>query len=96
MNRTNRLKDQHTSKKLRPGAMVKEGGVSNDIPTFRQAMQGEDAEEWKAAIEKEMEALRHNQYWAEATPPENFRVLRTKIVLRIKHKPDRRIDKYKT
>ena len=37
---------------LRPTAMVAERDVSYDTPSFRQAMQREDAEEWKAAIEK--------------------------------------------
>ncbi|KAK4694238.1 putative transposase, partial [Phenoliferia sp. Uapishka_3] len=71
------------------------GGV--DEPTFNQAMNGPDASEWRAAIEKERAMLRAMGTWDRSLVPlpPGRRALLTKWVLLIKRDDEGNVIKYK-
>ncbi|KAK4691687.1 hypothetical protein P7C70_g9295, partial [Phenoliferia sp. Uapishka_3] len=71
------------------------GGV--DEPTFLQAMNGPDASEWKAAIEKERAMLKAMGTWDRAlvSLPAGRKALMTKWVLLIKRDDEGNVVKYK-
>ncbi|KAK4700243.1 hypothetical protein P7C70_g6005, partial [Phenoliferia sp. Uapishka_3] len=71
------------------------GGV--DEPTFNQAMNGPDASEWRAAIEKERAMLRAMGTWDRSLVPlpPGRKALMTKWVLLIKRDDEGNVIKYK-
>lgn len=52
--------------------------------TFKEAMESEDAEKWKIAMEEEMENLRKNSVWTLMDPPVQSKIIPLKWVFRVK------------
>ena len=65
------------------------------MPTMKQAVTQKDAEKWEEAIGKKINGLEYNGNWRIESIPLNTRVLPTKILLILKRKPERGVDKYK-
>ena len=60
--------------------------------TVKQALQDPN---WKLTMEHEYQALLKNQTWSLVSPPSNAKIIGCKWVFKLKHKPDRSIDRYK-
>jgi hypothetical protein len=79
--------------------MVKESVLLNsalDEPkSFQEAINGPYSEEWKAAIQRELESLVDNDTWkvVERMPEDN--VVKCKWVFRVKQNPDGTVDRFK-
>lgn len=74
-------------------AAVKLGIVIPD--TYEQAISGKYANQWKEAIEKEIEALRANHTWREEFPPNKANLISTKWVFSLKTNSDGTLERFK-
>lgn len=64
--------------------------------TYREALQGEDADQWRAAIASEMDSLKSHEVFDKVeSPPDSHGIVDSKWVLSIKLKVDGSVDKYK-
>jgi hypothetical protein len=70
-------------------------GFDKDEPrNVREAMSGEDAVEWKEAMNKELKNLREKQTWQEVPTPANRKKIGAKWVLKIKRDAEGNIVKH--
>ncbi|KAI0991259.1 hypothetical protein K3495_g16928, partial [Podosphaera aphanis] len=69
--------------------------VKSEPQTYKQAINAEDSELWKNAIEEEMNALNRNNTWQIVPIPEDRNLVGSKWVFRVKHKADGSIERYK-
>ena len=70
--------------------------VETDIPsTYKEALACDNAENWRTAINEEIEALEKNQTWEEVELPSGRKAIGSKWVFRIKRNPDGTISRYK-
>ena len=69
--------------------------ISDDPKTFRSAITGDNANNWKAAIDAEMQSLRQNETWDLVDLPPNKNVVGCKWVFKTKHNADGTISKHK-
>jgi hypothetical protein len=66
-----------------------------DPTTPEEALKSPEAEEWKAAMQKEMDSLKKNDTYELVDLPENAQVVKTIWVLRRKFNADGTIERYK-
>lgn len=67
-----------------------------EVPrSLRQAMRGPDAMGWKAAADKEYQALVDRGTWTLVPRPKNRKIISTKWVFTVKTKPDGSFDRFK-
>jgi hypothetical protein len=62
-------------------------GGSDDSPALAEALRGPDREEWKEAIDKELDAHERNQTWTVVDAPHDRRPIESKIILKKKRGP---------
>lgn len=60
----------------------------DDEITYKMAMEREDADQWKDAIERELQALEFNNTWTESTLPIDKKIIEGKWVFKIKKGED--------
>lgn len=70
-------------------------GIDKFPETFKEAIQMDDANDWKKAMASEMKSLADNNVWKLCDLPSDRKALPCKWVYRIKRNPDGSIDKYK-
>jgi hypothetical protein len=73
-------------------------GNNPDLPNYREAMEGEHAEEFKAAMKKEITALEKHGTWTgvlKSDIPEHGEIIPLTWAFRIKRKPNGEFDKFK-
>ena len=75
-------------------ALISSGDISEPT-TIKQALEGEHAQEWKAAADAEYSALMENKTWDLVDRPSNRKVLTNKWVFRIKYHSDGSIERFK-
>jgi len=63
--------------------------------TFKEAMSGPNAKEWKVAMEKEMSSLKENGTWTLGKMTAGKKAIKCKWVYAIKYLPDGSIQKFK-
>ena len=63
--------------------------------TVKEALGGDKAEMWAAAMDKELESLWQNKVYVEVTRPPGKKVIGSKWVLRIKTDAEGKVDKFK-
>ncbi|KAJ2938391.1 hypothetical protein O0L34_g13315 [Tuta absoluta] len=70
--------------------------VNDSFPeTYKDAIAQKDGEEWRKAMENEINSLKELNVWTPCSLPKGRKALPCKWVLRIKRNPDGSIDKYK-
>ncbi|KAH9113223.1 hypothetical protein LEN26_000145 [Aphanomyces euteiches] len=72
--------------------------VASSVPiprTFTEAMNSEQGEEWRAAIEKELDSIKSHGTWKYVEAPIDRKPLKTTWVFRVKENSDGTIDRYK-
>ncbi|KAI0993459.1 hypothetical protein K3495_g14725 [Podosphaera aphanis] len=69
--------------------------VTVEPTTYQQAIQSNDSELWKFAIEEEMDALKRNKTWKVVPIPTDQNIVGSRWVFKIKHKADGSIERYK-
>ena len=67
----------------------------NEPESYEEAVNSEDRENWKRAMNNEMESLAKNQTWELTDLPDDAESIPCKWVFRMKTNPDGSIDKYK-
>ena len=72
-----------------------ESATKPDPTSYRQAISGPDAEEWKMAMEREYDSLIHNNTWTAVEADNSIRPIPTKWVYRTKRDPTGEIQKRK-
>ena len=73
-------------------------GNNPDLPNYREAMEGEHAEEFKSAMKKEINALEKHGTWRgvlKSSIPTNGEIIPLTWAFRIKRKPNGEFDKFK-
>ena len=73
-------------------------GKNPDLPNYREAMEGEHADEFKAAMKKEITALEKHGTWTgvlKSDIPEHGEIIPLTWAFRIKRKPNGEFDKFK-
>ena len=63
--------------------------------SLKNALESENAKEWKAAMDKEYQSLLENETWDLVRRPEGVNVVNNRWVFKIKRKPDGSIDRFK-
>lgn len=66
-----------------------------DPQTYQEALENPDKENWKKAMDSEINSLKENQTWELTKLPEGVKAIPCKWVYRIKRNPDGSIEKYK-
>jgi hypothetical protein len=70
--------------------------LSEDEPlTYKQAIESENHEEWRTAMEEELHSLKENNTWTLVNLPQNREALSNKWVYKIKKKVDGSIERFK-
>ena len=69
--------------------------TEGDLKTVPQAQSRSDWPSWKDAMDSEMASLEHALTWTSVPHPAGKNVVSSKWVFRLKHKANRRMDKYK-
>ena len=64
-----------------------------DPNSYRQAMESDKSEDWKRAMDEEMEVLRSRRVGEEVDQPNNKTVLKGRWVYKAKVKPDGTIER---
>lgn len=62
--------------------------IESEPSTYQQAIQSDDSEKWRAAMEKEMKTLKENHTWdeiEESAVPKGHKIISTKWVYKIKN-----------
>lgn len=67
----------------------------NNPKSYKEAIQSEEAEEWKEAMDEEMESLTENGTWELVEKPTDRKIIDNRWVLRKKLHPDGSTDRYK-
>ena len=67
----------------------------NEPRTYTEAMQCDDANDWKTAMANEIESLKENDIWDLVPKPGNRKVLSCKWVYRVKMDENGEVDKFK-
>lgn len=62
---------------------------------YTEAMKSQDSQQWKLAIEKELNSLKENQVYEEVACPKGRKPIGSKWIFKIKTKADGTLDKYK-
>ncbi|KAH0810343.1 hypothetical protein GEV33_012448 [Tenebrio molitor] len=63
--------------------------------SFEEATSSGNAEQWKQAMDEEIQSLKQNQTWTLVEPPKNQQVIDNRWVYKIKRKEDGSVQKYK-
>ncbi|KAH0818236.1 hypothetical protein GEV33_004555 [Tenebrio molitor] len=63
--------------------------------SFEEATSSGNAEQWKQAIDEEIQSLKQNQTWTLVEPPKNQQVIDNRWVYKIKRNEDGSVQKYK-
>jgi hypothetical protein len=77
---------------------IPDGPVTFTQPTVAQALSSADKDEWLKAINSELSSLEENETWIKvprSSLSPSTRILPSKFVLKVKHKPDGSVDKFK-
>lgn len=69
--------------------------LSEEPRTYREAMNSEDSEKWKFAMDDEFNSLKKNSTWDLVQLPSNYNIIDNKWVFKKKQKPDGTLDRYK-
>ena len=62
--------------------------TSKEPTTVREALESNEGEEWRSAMEKEMESIHNSNVWDLVELPTGKRLVGNKWVFKIKLKPD--------
>ncbi|MFS7918608.1 putative RNA-directed DNA polymerase [Helianthus anomalus] len=94
-----------TSRSRYPVANIATGNLSKEAKAITAALCSEQmpsttqealsSEEWKKAMETEMEALKKNNTWEKCTLPPGKKPVGCRWVFSVKHRPDGTIERYK-
>jgi hypothetical protein len=63
--------------------------------SFEEATSSGNAEQWKQAMDEEIQSLKQNQTWTLVEPPKNQQVIDNRWVYKIKRNEDGSVQKYK-
>ena len=66
-----------------------------DPPNYTAAMKTPNAEQWKTAIESELQSLRDNRTWIVVNKPADVKPLSSRFVFKLKLDADGAIERYK-
>jgi hypothetical protein len=69
--------------------------ASLDPPDYSAAMKSPAAEQWKVAIENELQSLRDNRTWVVVEKPDEVKPLLSRFVFKLKLGADGAIERYK-
>lgn len=69
--------------------------VIENPKSVKEALNSDDADEWKSAMQRKYDSLIKNQTWKLVDKPEGKNVIGSKWVFALKRKPDGSIEKYK-
>jgi len=69
--------------------------MGSDPESVEDALNGTEADQWRLAIDDELNSMTENEAWEIVDRPENAKVISSKLILRKKYKADGTIDKYK-
>lgn len=76
-------------------ALAAMGTVDPDSPSLAQALNSPERNEWLAAIYTELQAVLDRGTLRRVPRPQGKRVLNTKMVLKVKRRPDNSVERYK-
>ena len=76
-------------------AMAMSATAIKEPLTYEQAMQSEQATEWRAAMDDELRSLAANNTWTMATPPPGVKPIASKWVYKLKTDSRGNIDRFK-
>lgn len=63
--------------------------------TYEEAMSSPQANNWKEAIQEELNSLEKNKTWDLVLPPESANIIGSKWVFKVKYLPNGKIDRFK-
>lgn len=69
--------------------------LDNEPETLREAMESDDWQKWKAAMDEEIAALNKNKTWQLVDKPRGRKIIKSKWVFKLKHDPEGNIQRYK-
>lgn len=69
--------------------------LEGEPENIEEAQSREDWPQWKEAMNREISSLEENKTWEIVTKPDNAKIIKSKWVFTLKHKPDGTIDRYK-
>lgn len=69
--------------------------ASREPKTLHEALQSDDSDNWKDAMDSEIQSLEKNQTWQLVKLPQNRKVIDNKWVYKIKERPNGQIDRDK-
>ncbi|XP_042517523.1 uncharacterized mitochondrial protein AtMg00820-like [Macadamia integrifolia] len=79
-----------------PSGSVPTSGSDEDEPaSLREVLSSPAKDKWQAAMEDELSSISKNQVWKLVNLPLGHKTIGNKWVLKVKHKEDGSIDKYK-
>ena len=67
----------------------------DDPPSYREAMQSENAEKWNEAIEAELKSMSDNQVWELVEPTGSHKAIGCKWVFKTKRNADGTVERHK-
>lgn len=67
----------------------------NDPVTYKDAMTGDNSDDWKAAMDDEMSSLNKNETWILVDLPQNKKSINNGWIYKTKYKTNRDVDRYK-
>jgi Reverse transcriptase (RNA-dependent DNA polymerase) len=70
--------------------------VIEEPSCYREAVESDEADEWKRSMEEEMESIQKNNTWTLVPLPKGRKAVTCKWVLRVKYDQDGNVDRYKS
>ncbi|CAI7884363.1 unnamed protein product [Closterium sp. NIES-53] len=70
--------------------------MPREPPTLKEALESNDAEEWKKAMESELKSIEENGTWELVELPEGRKAITSKWLFKIKSDADGKIERYKS
>lgn len=96
MNKGGEIMSSRTRSKTNETALMVHANFADDEPrTVEEALSGEHAQQWKTAMEEEIQALKNNNTWVMVPKPENRKIIGCKWVLKIKRGSNGNIERFK-
>ena len=71
------------------------GTEAEETTTTKEALSTPDADEWRQAMEEELQGLREKGSFKDEHPPSNRKPIKTRFVYKLKRGADREIERYK-